>query len=310
MLASILNSMDIIINAHSLQGYQALPLLPKRPSQAVHRPACIAYLHVIEVAANEALFGYPYVACEYERDIDCFLVISEQLRDFLINSGVTEERIRIGRNAPVVPPVTRERGLLLADHKAARQLCVGTCFELLFAGPLDYQKGVSRLAAFIQHANREELNLRLTIVGSPTMDGEGVNWPAHGVRLVEATGDPATLARYFEDADALILLSRWEGIPLVLLDAMAHGCIVVSTDVGAVGELIADGVNGFLCPSSGSDDIIAKAALERVKAVLSDPSGCCEVRRRATETAMDFTWDKVAANLEEFLIRPPSSAVL
>jgi glycosyltransferase involved in cell wall biosynthesis len=305
MLASILNSMDIIINAHSLQGYQALPLLP---SQVVHRPVCIAYLHVIEVAANEALFGYPYVACEYERDIDCFLVISEQLKDFLINSGVNEERIRIGRNAPVVPPATRERGLLLADHKAARQFCDGTCFELLFVGPLDYQKGVSRLAAFIQHANREELNLRLTIVRSTTMDGEAVNWPAHSVRLVEATGDPATLARYFEDADALILLSRWEGIPLVLLDAMAHGCIVVSTDVGAVGELIADGVNGFLCPSSGSDDIIAKAALERVKTVLLDPSGCREMRRRATETAMNFTWDKVAANLEEFLIRASSSA--
>jgi glycosyltransferase involved in cell wall biosynthesis len=137
------------------------------------------------------------------------------------------------------------------------------------------------------------------------MDGEKVDWPANRVRLVEATRDPATLARHFEDADGFILLSRWEGVPLALLDAMAHGCIVFATDVGAVGELVVDGVNGFLCPSSGSDDVIARAALDRVKTVLSDPLGCCEMRRRAMETAINFTWDQVAANLEEFLIQSP-----
>ena len=47
--------------------------------------------------------------------------------------------------------------------------------------------------------------------------------------------------------------------------------------------------------------MIARAALAHVKAVLSDPSGCREVRRRATETAMEFTWDRVAASLGEFL---------
>ena len=114
-----------------------------------------------EEAANETLFGYPYVACEYEREIDCFLVVSEQLRDFLINSGVNEERIRIGRNAPVVRPATREQALLLADRKAARQLCADDRFELLFVGRLDFQKGLSRLAAFIRLADREGINLGL-----------------------------------------------------------------------------------------------------------------------------------------------------
>ena len=65
--------------------------------------------------------------------------------------------------------------------------------------------------------------------------------------------------------------------------------------------MVVDGVNGFLCPSSGTDDVIARAALERVKAVLSDPSGCREVRRRATEMAKDSTWNQVAASLGEFL---------
>jgi glycosyltransferase involved in cell wall biosynthesis len=309
MLKSLLSSMDIIVNAHSMPAYQALPLLPKR-SQAVHRPLYIAYLHAYAVAADGTPYGYPYVACEYENEIDYFMVISEEIRDFLINSGVNEERIRIGRNAPVVRPATREQGLLLADRKAARRLCADYRFELLFAGRLDFEKGISRLAAFSRLADCEGISVRLTIVGATILGGEKVDWPANRVRLIEATNDPATLARHFEDADGFILLSRWEGVPLALLDAMAHGCIVVATDVGAVGELVADGVNGFLCPSSGSDDVIARAALERFKTVLSDLSGCRKMRRLATETAMNFTWDQVAAQLKELLMLSPKPRIV
>jgi len=300
IISKILGGMDILINAHSMQGYQALPLL--KGCRPVYRPVCIAYLHVNEEAADGRLFGYPFTACEYESEIDSFWVVSEQLRDFLINSGVNEGRIRIARNAPAVRPATREQALLLADKKAMRQSCTGGGLELLFAGRLDFQKGLSRLASFIRLADREGINLRLTIVGSATLDGDSVDWPANRVRLVEATRDPAALARHFEDADGFLLLSRWEGVPLALLDAMAHGCVVVATDVGAVGELVVDGMNGFLCPSSGSDDAVARAALDQVKIVLADPSGCREIRRRATETAMEFTWDQVTANLEEFLV--------
>src|SRR5262249_49389935 len=149
MLSCVLGSMDVVINAHSLQGHRALALLPKR-SQANHHPLYISYVHEIDVAVDETPLGHRYVACEYENEVDCFLVISERLRDFLINSGVNEERIRIGRKAPVNRPPTREQGLLLADRKAARQFCAGYRFELLFAGQLDFQTSVSRIAAFIR----------------------------------------------------------------------------------------------------------------------------------------------------------------
>src|SRR5262249_38582236 len=152
-----------------------------------------------------------------------------------------------------------------------RQCSAAGRLELLFAGRLDFQKGLSRLASFIHLADREGINLGLTVVGSATLDEERVDWPTNRVRLVEATRDPATLGRVGEDADGFILLWRWEGVPLALLDAMAHGCIVVATDVGAVGELVVDGTNGFLCPSFGSDDVVARAALDRVKTVLADP---------------------------------------
>lgn len=46
-----------------------------------------------------------------------------------------------------------------------------------------------------------------------------------------------------------LMASRWENQPYTLLEAMAQGCPVVATDVGGVGELIDDGVNGLLTAS-------------------------------------------------------------
>src|SRR5688572_9066235 len=48
--------------------------------------------------------------------------------------------------------------------------------------------------------------------------------------------------------DCLILTSRWEGFPIVVLEAMAAGVPVVATDILGTRELIAHGVNGWLAP--------------------------------------------------------------
>ena len=46
--------------------------------------------------------------------------------------------------------------------------------------------------------------------------------------------------------DILLLTSRWEGLPIVILEALASGIPVVATDVGGVSELVINGINGFI----------------------------------------------------------------
>src|SRR5690606_3601578 len=58
---------------------------------------------------------------------------------------------------------------------------------------------------------------------------------------------------------------RWEGFGLVLLEAMTQEALVVATPVGAVGEIVTDGVTGWIAASASAD-----ALLERLRMAAAD----------------------------------------
>src|SRR5262249_28468615 len=63
-------------------------------------------------------------------------------------------------------------------------------------------------------------------------------------------------------ADVFLLTSVSEGIPLTLIEAMAAGLPVVSTDVGGTAEVVADGQTGYLVPAK--DDAALAGAVVRL----------------------------------------------
>lgn len=82
--------------------------------------------------------------------------------------------------------------------------------------------------------------------------------------------------------DVLCLPSLNEGLPNVVLEAMACGLPVVASSVGGVPEVVRDGVNGFLVPPSAP--IVLAEALQRALATTFDH----EVIRASTS---EFNWD-------------------
>jgi glycosyltransferase involved in cell wall biosynthesis len=299
----VFRSMDLVINAHSEVAYESLIWRAKRSKsdrQGVH----VSYLHVIDEARGQ-LAGYPVSAADTEHVLDGFAVISENLRSFLINKGVSPSKVRVARNAAVVRPPSIEAAMEMAAAKARRLSAGKRPLRLLFAGRADYQKGMSRLEGLVELLATRSAPFELTFVGGANLAEESVQWPLDCVRLHPPTHDEAVLSRYYAEADVFVLLSRWEGVPLSLLDAMAHGCVVVATDVGAVSELVDNGRTGHLI-SNERDDEVAPRAADLIERILDDNTGSLVLRQQAVATVWRFSWDAAARSLLSFL---PETAI-
>jgi len=78
--------------------------------------------------------------------------------------------------------------------------------------------------------------------------------------------------------DLLVLTSDREGLPNVILEALAAGVPAVATNVGGVGELLADGVTGYVVPPRDLSTLV-----NRVIGMLDDKGFRAECGRRGRE---------------------------
>ena len=83
--------------------------------------------------------------------------------------------------------------------------------------------------------------------------------------------------------DVFALSSRFEGLPIALLEAMATGIAPVTSSVGGIPEVITDGEDGLLVPPG--DPAALASALDKV---LNDPALRADLGRRAATRAAAF----------------------
>ena len=88
---------------------------------------------------------------------------------------------------------------------------------------------------------------------------------AHG-RLVTFHGPLAGMEDAWAGIGLLAVTSRAEGLPLAVLEAMAHGVPVAAFAVGALAEVIADGRNGFLVPAGDLEGLAGRVRAWRAMA--------------------------------------------
>jgi glycosyltransferase involved in cell wall biosynthesis len=111
--------------------------------------------------------------------------------------------------------------------------------------------------------------------------------------------DRASLSKLYAGARCVVLAARrGEGLPNVLLEAMAWGRPVIATPVAGVRELVRDGDNGLLV--APGDPRALRAALERLA---QEPALADRLGAAARRTAESFAWDRVRPRLEEVLER-------
>jgi glycosyltransferase involved in cell wall biosynthesis len=169
-------------------------------------------------------------------------------------------------------------------------------FSLLFSGRLNgphEQKGVDVLLRSLPLILRHH-EVVLKIIGSGPRLAEyralalklGIGEQVRFLGFVEHEEMPS----HYQDADLFVLPSRRESFGLVLAEAMACGLPVVATKVGAIPEVVEDGLTGLLVPA---DDPGALA--DAVVSLLSDPPRMQAMGTAGIEKIRErFTWDKVA----------------
>jgi glycosyltransferase involved in cell wall biosynthesis len=84
---------------------------------------------------------------------------------------------------------------------------------------------------------------------------------AERVAFLGFVSDPAELRRLYRRASVMALPSAYEGLPMVLLEAMSCGTPVVGSDIAAISEVIRDGASGLLVPVGDPERLAS--AMER-----------------------------------------------
>lgn len=140
--------------------------------------------------------------------------------------------------------------------------------RLLFVGRLAPVKGLRVLLKALAALRVDLPQVHLVLVG----DGpDRTNLEAAAADLGDAVSFTGYLsqdqvAQAMQAADIFVLPSFAEGVPVVLMEAFASGTPVIATQVAGVGELVEDGVSGFLVPPGDMDTLA-----DRIRTLAADP---------------------------------------
>jgi glycosyltransferase involved in cell wall biosynthesis len=166
------------------------------------------------------------------------VVLGQTSRQFVIEQlKVPAERVQVLNNG--VPEPSQPR----------RVPAEGRALRVLFVGNLSERKGVSDLLAALAQPGFDTQQLSVDMAGGG--DVEGYQAKARTLGLAERvrfTGwvDQAGVAALMANADVLVLPSYDEGLPLVILEALANGVAVVCSPVGEIGSVLSHDKNALL----------------------------------------------------------------
>lgn len=267
-----------------------------------HRPdVAVSFLYQANVVVRLAarLAGVPAVISSFRnerfghRGREVVLRVTDRLATCSTTNSVVVARSLVARKVTRDAVVVVRNGLDVASFDAAArrgpvvraELAAGETFVWLAAGRLEPQKDhATLLRAFADHRRTAPRPVTLWLAGDGSLRPELEQLAAAlglgaQVRFLGIRSDlPAVLAA----GDALVQSSAWEGLPNVVMEAMAARRPVVATDVGGTSELVMPGVTGLLT-APGDPDALARAMDRMVALSAADRRRWGDAGRAAIE---------------------------
>ncbi len=180
------------------------------------------------------------------------------------------------------------------------------CLHLLFVGYVTSRKGVDTLIKAFEILVKEkgQKNLALHVVGSTDRDKAFSQKVKDYSREAGMDGqvifhgriNDRDIEELYMTSDIFVFPSLWEGFGMALAEAASFGLPIVTTDAGAIPNMIKDGVNGLLVPPRDAEGLAR--AIERL--VKSPEMRTCfgEANKKMAE---EFDWNKSFSKIEGLL---------
>jgi glycosyltransferase involved in cell wall biosynthesis len=210
-----------------------------------------------------------------------------------VSSSVADEALAQGLAPPdrttVIPNGIDLTPYAASTAKQALRASIGSrpaAKALCSVGRLDVQKGMDVLLEALSRLAPARSDLDLWLAGDGpqrrALEAQARQLGIAGcVRFLGYRGDVAAL---LQASDVFVLASRYEAMPMTILEAMAAGLPVVVTDVGEAARLVEHGVSGLVVPSE--DPPALAAALEQL---LDDPEKCRQMGQAAKQSAASYS---------------------
>jgi glycosyltransferase involved in cell wall biosynthesis len=181
-------------------------------------------------------------------------VVSERIKVSLIARGVAARKI-------TVLPIRPELEIFLSTTPSVHDVSV---YTFLFIGRLAPEKDIPRIVrAFAQlHTKYPQTHLRIVGSGEEAQNVEALISEYDLRDAVTRLPWTEDVAGEMAKADVFLLASKHEAYALTLIEAMAVGVPLITTDVGCVGGVVKDGVHGLVVQESGTEAYFC--AMERM----------------------------------------------
>ena len=227
-----------------------------------------------------------------DKSMDGVIAVSEAVReDYIRLCKADESHVFTAYN-----PVVFEEIFRMAGEKTGHPWLEPSrqWKTLVLAGRLSYQKNHQLMFQALRRL-RAEGDWRLILLGTGELEEELRQLSSHLQigEWVDFRGYVKNPYAYFAAADCVVLSSRFEGLPTVLIEALACGSAIVSVDCpSGPREILGDGVYGTLVPTGDS-----RALAEGIKeAVSREPD-----REKLMRRSLDFSVEKSADRYVEII---------
>lgn len=285
-LFGLLAGFDAVIGCHAAGALGVFGALQRAGVRTA------LYEHVHERSAYGRPQGTPMLALAWEAAVDKILTCSAGLATWMQAQGVPGEKLIALPNAAGYPMTS---GQITAALTRRSTHTPDGPLHALFMGRFDRQKGLERLVDLVQRTQDAPVSWR--IVGKAVVEDATADLaPLAGKVTIEApVFTDAARTDLYTWADVLVMPSRFEGLPLGVLEAQRCGAVPIATRTGQIEEAISDGIDGVLVDQTG-----CVPAMEAIlRSLAADRAQLGRLSTAAARPRPD--WDQIVCPLVDWL---------